>query len=212
MHELVRYTRDMPAVVVANAVQAVVRGTILGRQWVNVLGVRFGANGASGGVFVDQALATAIGSAVRAAWVTLQPTLTNQWTMQDVLIFDLQSATAPSWDAGITPLTGGSTTDPMPPHLAACCTHRTAFRGRSFRGRTYVAGLTESAQAAGGIILNSTRTAVETVFSTFRTELGTIGTADCRQAVISRTLADAFEVVGSQCDENWDHQDRRKTS
>lgn len=201
----------MPALVVNNAVQAVVRGTILGRPWVNVIGIRFGPDGTGGGVFIDQPLASSLGGAVRAGYASAQTLLTNQWTLQEILIFDLQSAIAPSYDAGITPLTGSSASDPMPPHLAACVTHRTNYRGRSYRGRTYLAGLTETAQGTGGVLSTTTRSTMEGVFSTMRTQLAAIATVGARQAVISRTLSTAFEVVASECDENWDHQDRRKT-
>jgi hypothetical protein len=40
------------------------------------------------------------------------------------------------------PLTGALTAQPMPNNVAACISIRTAQRGRSFRGRNFVAGLT----------------------------------------------------------------------
>jgi hypothetical protein len=42
----------------------------------------------------------------------------------------------------LAPLPGGSTEIELPNNVAACVAFRTPFRGRSFRGRNYVPGLT----------------------------------------------------------------------
>lgn len=50
-------------------------------------------------------------------------------------------------------IAGTQTGDMLPPQMAAVLSWRTAFIGRGFRGRTYVFGQAEAAQAAG-IITN----------------------------------------------------------
>ena len=57
---------------------------------------------------------------------------------------DLTSATAPTYTrtSGL-PIDGSATNDALPANCALCISHRTNGRGRSSRGRTYIAGIPE---------------------------------------------------------------------
>jgi hypothetical protein len=68
-------------------------------------------------------------------------------------------------DAGLSS-SGGNTDAPYTGLACAKVSLRTALRGRAFRGRTGIAGLTEG-QVAGNTLVESTRAALETEFGNF---------------------------------------------
>ena len=199
----------MPPVVVPQAVLLSCRGSVLGQPWANVIGVNV-LPGGGGGLLLDQAVADEFGAVVRGFYDGLTPLLSTQWSLTEVVVQDLQSASAPSYEASITPVTGTISSDPLPPNMAVCCTHRTGLRGRSFRGRTYLAGWTEQALDSTGQLTAAYAPAIEGEWADFRTALGTVDAGGMVQAVVSRTLATATPVVDTIVDLQFDHQDRRK--
>lgn len=197
----------MPPVVIPNAMLAVASGTVYGQPWVNVIGLHNEI-----GTTLTQAIADQLGADVRGIYSELQPLLVNDWQLNEIVIQDLRTATAPSFEASITALVGTNISDGMPPHIAACATHRTEFRGRSFRGRTYLAGFGEDSSTTNGQILTLTRTEIADAFDLFRTNLQQGSTIGIFHAVVSRTLETTTEVIETTCDAEWDRQTRRKRS
>jgi len=107
---------------------------------INVIGLLI-----TGNPVINQALVETIGSAVKGAFTTnLAPRMAPIATLVRVGIRDLRSPNLPEFrDTGaIVPGTG--TGDMLPGNLAAVVTLRTAGSGKSFRGRTYFSGFTET--------------------------------------------------------------------
>jgi hypothetical protein len=121
------------------------------RTWLNVLGLR--ATGAF--PVIDQALANAIHTTVNTSLTAsgLLPHLASTTIFERISIRSLNAAAQPEINSTGTPTAGGGTTDPLPLNNAVCVTLRTALAGKSFRGRTYIAGYDEAANDAGGRVL-----------------------------------------------------------
>lgn len=118
------------------------------RTWRNVLGLVV-----SGGTPVfTQATAEAIWTALRAlttttAWMAqLAPTV----IFESISLRNFGTPNQPVFTSTGTPLSGGGTGDPLPLSVASCVTLRTALAGKHFRGRVYLAGMTEAANDATG--------------------------------------------------------------
>jgi len=62
---------------------------------------------------------------------------------------------------------GINATPTLPLNVAMCVTHKTAKRGRSFRGRTYIPGLGEDVVAAGDLLATARKTAVQVAYVNF---------------------------------------------
>lgn len=88
-------------------------------------------------------LAAGIVTVWDAAW---QPITPSNVTLISIRVVDLSSAEAPvvEWVTGL-PLNGGSGSPSLPNNVTLAITKRTAFRGRSRRGRVYQIGLEEGA-------------------------------------------------------------------
>lgn len=112
---------------------------------------------ASGGVDVTGLSGLAINL---AAWVNdeLAPLLSQDWSALRVRATDLTTQNGPSVEFFAT-ATGGEASEAAPNNVAACVSFRTAQRGRSARGRNFVAGVPNNK-----ITLN-------TLDSTWRTDL-----------------------------------------
>ena len=101
--------------------------------------------------------ATALGAlsiAVRDSWITnMLPLQSSALQLTEVVSTDqttatgLQDTAAPS-----TPTFGGSTPNVMPNNVTFAVSFRTGTRGRSFRGRNYVVGLTEDQVAGNSLV------------------------------------------------------------
>jgi hypothetical protein len=109
---------------------------------------------------------------------------------------------------------GGNTSENLPNNVALVATHRTGLVGRSFRGRTYVGGFTES-QSLGNVVNPSSFTAIQSAWNGFVTDMmATIGT----WVVISRfhngaprTTGVSQTIISSDFrDSVWDTQRRRQ--
>lgn len=146
--------------------QVAVTGVHAGEPWANVL--HFSQGDDLSLADVDQL--TDLGEKVRAAYNTqLQPDLSEEWHLQQVAVTDingpagLQSIVSFSDD-------GAQVTDPLPSQMALTVSWRTALRGKSFRGRTFLNGwiadaLDSDGNADGGpqIDADGWATAIESI-------------------------------------------------
>jgi len=118
-----------------------------------------------GSAGVSVALANSLGAALVSWWNTnFKPITSNLMALDQVYITDLtadNSFTVP-YSTGL-PLTGTNATEALPFNCALCISFRTANRGRSGRGRNYVAGLTEAQQAAS-VVAAATRLSIVTAY------------------------------------------------
>lgn len=138
--------------------------------------------------------ATAVAGALEATWwADIRAQLTTALVHQETYIVDLDnqfgaSATFPPF----ADPAGASTGNSVPNNVALCVTHRTAGRGRSFRGRSFVAGIDEASFDVSTI--NTTaQAAIAAAFNNLRT---TLATDDLIYVVASREFNGAPRTTG----------------
>jgi len=87
----------------------------------------------------------ALANAVALNWpFHMLPLMSNAYSFISARVTDQSSESGPSATVTAFPPVFGAQTSPgLPGSVTAVLTHRTASRGRSFRGRTYLPGLTE---------------------------------------------------------------------
>jgi hypothetical protein len=134
-----------PPLVVTNAVQVRLLGTVAAQLSVNVLHAQ-----KSGGLVITQALTNTVGAAIKAAWTSRFATLvTASGGLVRVGLKDLTTANQPEFlDTGGAAV-GTAAGDTLPGQVAACVTLRTSNSGKSARGRVYFGGFSETENVAG---------------------------------------------------------------
>lgn len=73
----------------------------------------------------------------------LMPLIAQDWSIRKVTSYDLRTETGPVVVSTETPTAGSQLDDPLAINCAMVMTMRTGNRGRSGRGRHYIAGFTE---------------------------------------------------------------------
>lgn len=114
-----------------------------------------------GSAGVSVALANSLGAALVTWWGThFAPISSNLMGLLQVYITDLSADNSfvVPYSTGL-PIVGANTTEALPFNCAFCISLRTDHRGRSGRGRNFIAGLTEAQQNAS-IINAATRTTI----------------------------------------------------
>lgn len=131
----------MPALVVPNAAQMRLIWSLSGQLYaLNVLGV---VN--AGSVAITQALTNTIGAAIKTGFSTsaLLAFTNTAVALANIGLRDIRTANSAEFiDTGAA-VSGSQSGDLLPPQTALCVTLRTAFAGRSFRGRCYIPGAGE---------------------------------------------------------------------
>lgn len=144
----------MAALVVANAAQMRVIWSLSGQLYaLNVYGV---VN--AGSIAITQALTNTIGAAIKTGFTSSghNAQISTSVALASVGLRDIRSAnTAEFIDSGAA-VAGAAAGDLLPPQTALCITLRTAFAGRSFRGRSYLPGYTEASSTSLGVATGST--------------------------------------------------------
>jgi len=140
----------MAFIPVPNTIQAELVYVWNGETCENVL--HYEATGAP-----DLAEMTALAAALATWWNTnIRTIVSNQLSLTNIKITDLNFANAPGIDYSVgMPMIGAVANDSMPNNVSLSIAKRTVFRGRSFRGRIYHAGLAET-QVAGNDVLLAT--------------------------------------------------------
>lgn len=118
------------------------------------------------------------------AWTNLVPTIlawvdlvraqqSNSVLWSELYATDLTSQSAQTFSFPISPQRAGALTNPgLPANVAFCVSFKTAARGRSFRGRNYVVGLTE-ADVVGNIVDTDVAQALRDAYDSLRLASGT---------------------------------------
>jgi hypothetical protein len=98
----------------------------------------------------------ALAGEVQSFWANdLANHVVQDLSLVEVYITDLTTQTAPTYTYPVSPaVTGLRTGEPLPSNCTFCVSFRTNGRGRSSRGRNYVAGLAEA--DVGGNVLDPT--------------------------------------------------------
>ena len=168
----------MPFVPVPNPAEAVLRYIWNGQQCANTLG--FSAVGGWNPITL-----TNLCAALQAWWESaLQPHLSNTIALVEVSATDLTTATSPAIDLPVSPPSAGAAlVNSVPNNVSIAVTFKTASRGRSFRGRNYVAGTPGTAVANNtydGVFLANITNAYDQILSDVTAEV------DADWVVISR--------------------------
>ena len=178
----------MGFVPVPNVVQTNVRYTYFGEQCENTLYWETGTA-------TTPAIVGGIAAVLLNQWGTVvMPLLSQDLTLREVYAFGLDSASAPSATAtpGGGPIAGGVANPGLPGNVALCVSFRTALRGRSFRGRIYLPGITEG-MVVGNLIAEATATRIVNAVNTVALEVEDSWAPHC---VVSRYENNAPRTTG----------------
>lgn len=152
----------MPFVPVANTVEVELRMLLDSQHIENTL--YFNMGGAP-----DPDQMNDLGNALITWWEDQYSTqASTSLELREVVVTSLQSATAPQISVAPAVSAFGDLSSPvLPSNVSLCLSLRTASRGRSFRGRNYFAGLTES-QVSGNTVSDPTVDALIDIYDLLR--------------------------------------------
>ena len=197
-----------PYIPVPGVLQANVRFLLEGQQIESVLNFRYE------GTPFEEAANTVWNLLDVSWWQPMRPNLSVDITNVETYVVDLSSEAGPvaAFPSFVTP-GGGATGSPVPNNAALCITHRTANRGRSYRGRTFVPAIAKSI-VNGSFVQADSVAAFVAAFNEMRT---TASTAGIPFTIVSRYHNKAPRVTGidtvvTQCvarDNVLDSQRRR---
>jgi hypothetical protein len=109
---------------------------------------------------------------VSAAWVAnVMPNLSSKYVLRSIYAIDLTTQTGPTaTNTDDTGATGSNGADSLPGDKSLCLSLRTDNRGRSYRGRVYIAGITKG-ETTDNLITASRVAAIVSGFQDFMTDL-----------------------------------------
>jgi hypothetical protein len=136
----------MPFVPVAETVLAEIRMTLDSQEIENTLYFGLGATPAVG------AMVTLTNDLFDWWTGNIAPQMSDQVQLREIVLTSLETATGPQVSfSPPTAETGALSSPVLPSNVAITVSFRTALRGRSFRGRNYFPGLTDS-QVSGNTV------------------------------------------------------------
>lgn len=105
---------------------------------------------------IDEAILTTLNNDLLGWWVDhYAPLVSQQLQLREIVCTDMSSSTGPQVTLAAPPGTVGElTVDAEPNNVSLTVSFRTANRGRSFRGRNYLVGITAD------VLVNNTFTSV----------------------------------------------------
>lgn len=150
-----------------------------------------------------------------AGWqdTSLAPLQSNQVALRLIKVTDLESETGFAIDVAVTPTQAGELTSPiLPGNVTGAIKFGTNARGRSYRGRNFVLGLTE-AEVVGDTIDLTVATAYEIAYGVLLDAIDRSGTQHvvvslCHDGVW-RTTGVATVITSYSMEQTVDSQRRR---
>lgn len=146
----------------------------------NVLGVNVPA-----GKVIDQTVANALDTAIKGGFTSsaliskISPTV----SLSSVGIRDIRTTNNAEFIGSGAAVAGTGTGDPLPLQNATVVTLRTARAGRSFRGRVYLSGFTETENTTSGAVNSASNVAAVAFITSIQTALSNNG---MNLAIVSR--------------------------
>lgn len=189
----------MPAVVIPSTLKIECEGTVSGRPWVNVFHCLKPA------VYPEETAAAIAGRFRTDFYGQFLDSLKTTWTCTTQRVTDISTATGSQYEYN-TAVVGTASNELLSPDTALCVTWLTVFRGRSFRGRNYLAGFTEASNTADGHIEAATITNVQGGVDLLIDNMSAAGTD---LMVASRVLLSSEPVTLGRINNVWDRQKRR---
>lgn len=176
-----------PFIPVPGVLQANVRFSLEGQQIENVMNFRYD------GLPFGAAAAEVWGILDSIWWTGLRVQLSTEISSVEVYIVDQSDEAGPvaSLPAFSNP-TGAATGSPVPNNAALVITHRTANRGRSYRGRTFVPGIAKS--VVNGSYVDTG--VVGAIVTTFNNMVDASVTSEVPFTIVSRRHNNAPRVEG----------------
>jgi len=198
----------MPLPIITNTVRVVYEGRLeQGTNWANIIHCRHPSGAPSGAdiaallVELDRLYTGASYGGGATFW---SGAATNGAVLDTITITPLDGTSAST--VATVGQAGANTADPLPAGTALVLTHRTNLRGRSFRGRTYIAGWGEDMNTATG---NPDQTAITLFVSQWTQFRAALSPINWEFVVASYLTSQATPVVGTTADARWDSQRRR---
>lgn len=196
----------MAPLVVPNAVLVRLIWNLGGSPYaVNVIGAR-----KVSATTVDQGFANTLSTAIKTAFTSgFAAAISNQVGLGQVAVRDISTANRPEFVGTGAAAPGTAVGNLLPLQTAVCTTLRTAFAGKSFRGRFYQPGFTVESNAAGGTMAPTVPTGTANWVTAIDTAFQASG---LKMAVVSRKLQTATDVTLVQVrDTQWDTIRKRGT-
>lgn len=161
-----------------------------------------------GGIDRDATIATSQ-QRVLSYYNALAAILSTQWRLTR-LTWRLVAPNAPPLEhTPSTAIVGTLTASPLPNDVALCITWKTAKAGRSFRGRTYIGGFTQSSL---GTAADGSANFASSHGNNVNIAVGALAplTGENKLVVYSPTLGQANEVTQAYRGDRFDTQRRRE--
>jgi hypothetical protein len=161
-----------------------------------------------GGIDRDAVITTSQ-SRVLAYYTALKNILSTQWSLTR-LTWRLVGPNNPPLEHTPSPaIVGTQTANPLPNDVALVVSWKTALAGKSYRGRTYIGGLTQNAL---GTASDGSCALIAASGTTIDTAVGSLAplTGENKLVVYSPTLGEANVVIGATRGNRFDTQRRRE--
>jgi hypothetical protein len=133
-----------------------------------------------------------LANAVKDSWETnIAPVVSNNISLDNIVATDLSSDSGPqtTLPAGVS---GGINSAVLPSNVTLAISFHTDFRGRSYRGRAFLVGLTE-ATVTGDTISSGSATAFREAWENFLADIAT-AVAGTVLVIVSRCSAGAWRT------------------
>jgi len=197
----------MPFIPVPNGIQLCFLFTTAGQNWQFCITLRKSAGSVED---TDLQQATADG---QAWWLSfLKGALSSVAHLNEITATDLTSEGAPQYRA-LVGENGNNAGSYTPTNVAVVMSHRTAKRGRSYRGRSFIGGLPITQVDTPTTLAASTATAFANGFASLRGTLDTHGldhvVASRQHNGVTTSPAETNEVITTVVDTLLDSQRRR---
>lgn len=157
---------------------------------------------------VTQAEATSLAATIGAAFSANHDTyVSNTVSLNRLTLRDIRTANLPEFSATIG-VAGASAAIPLPLQTSLVVTLRTAYAGRSYRGRIYLPGFTSGAQDTDSTASAACVSAAQAFANAIAGP--TVNGTEWNLGVASFTLGDITPVTAAVVrDDQWDTQRRR---
>lgn len=172
---------------VAKTIQCELRQTLGGEQLMNVLHFEKDST-------VTVADMEQLGGQLVSWWGDwMKPEMSSNLSFNEVYMTDLTSiiGATVSWNTDL-PMVGDQVVESMPSNAAACISFKTPFRGRSYQGRNYIAGVPISRVLLNTMDLDLVAD-LKNAYSKLLEFSGDIG---CTHVVVSRYTG--YTIVGTK--------------
>jgi len=148
---------------------------------------------------------------------TLSPNMHNSMIFQNVTCTDISVANGvQDINTSTTVATGAASGTPMAGQAACVVSQRTPFTGRSFRGRTYIGGLTAAFGLNAQVFTGASVAAVASWYTTLQGLLNavsfTLGVVSTVSGGVNRIIGIITEITAIVVDNKIDTQRRRSAN